>query len=309
MARRGRRAVGPAEISLYRVNSFFRLLRYATPYKGRLAWAVLAMVLYAIASALVIDPHPAHHRQLLPNRARTAFHLAGAGRAVFRQGRRRVFLRLPDGRRWPARRDGSARPALRSHPRTIGEFLCAQHHAASSCRACPTTSGRCSARCRRPRVTCSGNRSRSSVMRESCSGLTPRLATVCLTGAPIIVYPLVRLGQRIRRTARRSQEAQEVMSHVGAETFSAHRIVKAFGAEEREAGPVPRRADTPVPDEHARRSRAVADAAVHGAARGRRHGGRALARQRADCGRPALDGRVHVLSGGAADDVRARQKS
>jgi subfamily B ATP-binding cassette protein MsbA len=63
-----------------------------------------------------------------------------------------------------------------------------------------------------------------------------RLALVCLTGAPIILYPLVRLGQKIRRTARRSQEAQENMSHVGAETFAAHRIVKAFGAEEREAG-------------------------------------------------------------------------
>ena len=56
------------------------------------------------------------------------------------------------------------------------------------------------------------------------------------------LYPLVRLGQRIRRTARRSQEAQEHMSHVGAETFAAHRIVKAFGAEEREAEPLPRRA-------------------------------------------------------------------
>jgi subfamily B ATP-binding cassette protein MsbA len=62
-----------------------------------------------------------------------------------------------------------------------------------------------------------------------------RLAMVCFTGAPIILYPLVRLGQRIRRTARRSQEAQEHMTHVGAETFAAHRIVKAFGAEEREA--------------------------------------------------------------------------
>jgi ATP-binding cassette, subfamily B, bacterial MsbA len=35
------------------VNSFFRLLRYSKPYKGRLAWAVLAMVIYAIASALL----------------------------------------------------------------------------------------------------------------------------------------------------------------------------------------------------------------------------------------------------------------
>ena len=58
---------------------------------------------------------------------------------------------------------------------------------------------------------------------------------VCFTGAPLVVYPLVRLGQRIRRTARRSQEALEHMTHVGTETFAAHRIVKAFGAEEREA--------------------------------------------------------------------------
>src|SRR6185436_8336212 len=62
-----------------------------------------------------------------------------------------------------------------------------------------------------------------------------RLALVCMTGAPLVVYPLIRLGQRIRRTARRSQEALEMMSHVIAETFSAHRIVKAFGAEERES--------------------------------------------------------------------------
>ena len=62
-----------------------------------------------------------------------------------------------------------------------------------------------------------------------------RLALVCLTGAPLVVYPLVRLGQRVRRTTRRSQEALEHMSHISAETFSAHRIVKAFGAEARES--------------------------------------------------------------------------
>ena len=57
---------------------------------------------------------------------------------------------------------------------------------------------------------------------------------VCLTGAPLVVYPLVRLGQRVRRTTRRSQEALEHMSHVSAEAFTGHRIVKAFGAEARE---------------------------------------------------------------------------
>ena len=36
-----------------------------------------------------------------------------------------------------------------------------------------------------------------------------RLALVFLTAAPLVVYPLVRLGQRVRRTTRRSQEDLE----------------------------------------------------------------------------------------------------
>jgi subfamily B ATP-binding cassette protein MsbA len=61
------------------------------------------------------------------------------------------------------------------------------------------------------------------------------LALVCVTGAPLVVYPLVRLGQRVRRTSRRSQEELERLSHITAEAFSGHRIVKAFGAEGHEA--------------------------------------------------------------------------
>ena len=52
------------------MNSFFRLLRYAKPYKGRLAWAVLAMMIYAIASALVIYLIRPILDQLLPIRRR-----------------------------------------------------------------------------------------------------------------------------------------------------------------------------------------------------------------------------------------------
>ena len=62
-----------------------------------------------------------------------------------------------------------------------------------------------------------------------------KLALVCLTGAPIIVYPLVRLGQRVRKTTKRSQEHLETISHVATEAFSGHRIVKAFGTEAKEA--------------------------------------------------------------------------
>jgi subfamily B ATP-binding cassette protein MsbA len=60
------------------------------------------------------------------------------------------------------------------------------------------------------------------------------LALVCLTAAPIVVYPLARLGRRLRTVSRRSQEALERLSHVAGEAFSGHRIVKAFLAEARE---------------------------------------------------------------------------
>jgi subfamily B ATP-binding cassette protein MsbA len=70
-----------------------------------------------------------------------------------------------------------------------------------------------------------------------------RLALVFLTGAPLVVYPLVRLGQRLRKTTRRSQEELENLSHVSAEAFTGHRIVKAFGTEAHEAGRFARAAD------------------------------------------------------------------
>ena len=68
-----------------------------------------------------------------------------------------------------------------------------------------------------------------------CCSTDARLALVCLTGAPIIVYPLVRLGQKVRRTTKRSQEHLETLSHVATEAFAGHRIVKAFGTEGQEA--------------------------------------------------------------------------
>ena len=62
-----------------------------------------------------------------------------------------------------------------------------------------------------------------------------KLALVAMTGAPLVVYPLVRLGQRVRRSTRRSQEQLEHLSHLTAEAFTGHRIVKAFAAERHEA--------------------------------------------------------------------------
>ena len=57
------------------------------------------------------------------------------------------------------------------------------------------------------------------------------LALVCMTGAPLVVYPLVRLGQRVRRTTRRGQAQLEHLSHLTVEAFTGHRIVQAFQAE------------------------------------------------------------------------------
>ena len=73
--------------------------------------------------------------------------------------------------------------------------------------------------------------------------IDPRLALVCLTSAPIVVYPLVRLGQKVRRTTKRSQEHLETLSHVASEAFSGHRIVKAFGTEAQESSRFARASD------------------------------------------------------------------
>lgn len=58
-----------------------------------------------------------------------------------------------------------------------------------------------------------------------------RLALVAMSCAPLVVYLLVRLGQRVRRNTYRVQEELGRLSHVTSETFTGHRIVKAFAAE------------------------------------------------------------------------------
>ena len=72
----------------------------------------------------------------------------------------------------------------------------------------------------------------------------------------VIVYPLVRLGQRVRRTTRRSQEALEQISHVTAEAFTGHRIVKAFGAEAARGAKFERASHQLLPHQHEGHERA-----------------------------------------------------
>ena len=65
-----------------------------------------------------------------------------------------------------------------------------------------------------------------------------RLAVVCLTGAPLVVYPLVRLGSACAARRGAARKRSSSMSHVSAEAFTGHRIVKAFGAESARGGEV-----------------------------------------------------------------------
>lgn len=62
-----------------------------------------------------------------------------------------------------------------------------------------------------------------------------KLAVVCATTAPLIVYPLAQLGRRVRGQSKRSQEELAHVTHIAAEAYAGHRVVKAFGAEAREA--------------------------------------------------------------------------
>ena len=62
--------------------------------------------------------------------------------------------------------------------------------------------------------------------------LDVRLGLVALSCAPLMIYPLVRLGQRVRRNTYRVQEELGRLSHVTAEALTGHRIVKAFAAEQ-----------------------------------------------------------------------------
>ncbi len=58
-----------------------------------------------------------------------------------------------------------------------------------------------------------------------------RLAIVSLTVLPGVLIPTLRIGRRIRRTSRRTQDHAAEMNQILQETITGHNVVKAFGAE------------------------------------------------------------------------------
>jgi subfamily B ATP-binding cassette protein MsbA len=216
------------------VNAFFRLLRYARPHRGRLAAALLAMLVYAGAAALlarliqpIFDDVLQRHENLwgVAGLVVLAYLLKGLG-AYFS-----VYWMTDVGQRVVL----DIRYRLFHHilGQSAGFFA-------------RRTTGQLMSRITNDvgQVQHAVSETLGDLLRESMALVgyatimffyDARLALVCLTGTPLVLYPLVRLGQRVRRTTRRSQEELEHLSHITAEAFTGHRIVKAFGAELHEA--------------------------------------------------------------------------
>src|SRR6185369_2142242 len=63
----------------------------------------------------------------------------------------------------------------------------------------------------------------------------PWLALICLVVVPAVMLPTMRMGRRIRRTSRNTQERQAEINQILQETLSGHMVVKAFTAENYES--------------------------------------------------------------------------
>jgi subfamily B ATP-binding cassette protein MsbA len=225
------------------VNVFFRLLEYARPHRGRLAWALAAMILYGAASAGLAALIQPIFDEVLPNRENLAAIAAAIlaiyllkGTGAYLSG----YLMTDVGQR-----------VVRDLRNVLFRHILGQSAAFFSMQTTGRLMSRITndvAQVQRAVSETLGDLARESLALVGFAALLfyydARLALVCLTGAPLVVYPLVRLGQRVRRTARRSQEALEQMSHVSAEAITGHRIVKAFGAESRETQKFERSSDS-----------------------------------------------------------------
>ncbi|HEV8318146.1 MAG TPA: lipid A export permease/ATP-binding protein MsbA [Vicinamibacterales bacterium] len=217
------------------MNPFLRLLEYARPHRARLASAVAAMVLYGVASAGVAALIKPIFDEVLPSRENLRL-VSTAIIVVYLVKGLAAYL----SSYWMA--DVGQR-VVRDLRNVLFRHILGQSAAFFSA----STSGKLISRITNDvgQIQQAVSETIGDLARESLALIgyavllfyyDAGLAIVCLTGAPLVVYPLVRLGQRVRRTTRRSQEALAQITHVSAEAFTGHRIVKAFGAEAREAG-------------------------------------------------------------------------
>jgi subfamily B ATP-binding cassette protein MsbA len=216
------------------VNAFKRLLRYAEPYRGRLIGALVAMVFYAIGSAAIADLIKPIFDDVLTLHRKvgyvsflliSAFLVKGLGDYVSDYLMTDVGQRVVTDLRNALFRRTLGQSATFFSRRSSGQLLSRLTNDVNQ-------------------VQRAVSETVADLIRESMTAVLyvyllfhydGRLALVSLTALPLIVYALWRLGRRVRQTTRRSQECLEEVTHRATEAFSGHRIVKAFGAEDREA--------------------------------------------------------------------------
>ncbi|HSP89925.1 MAG TPA: lipid A export permease/ATP-binding protein MsbA [Vicinamibacterales bacterium] len=211
-----------------------RLLRYAAPYRGRFAIALMAMVLYGAGSAwLAWLVKPILDEVLIRQQSLAtvawailaAYVLKGIGSYFSSYLMADVGQHVVLDLRNAMFRHTLGQSAAFFKGRSTGQLLSRLTNDIGQVQQVVSET--------------LGDLLRESMAVVGFAGLLfyydAGLALVCLTGAPLVLYPLVRLGQRLRRITTRSQEHLEHMSHVATEAYTGHRIVKAFGAEDREA--------------------------------------------------------------------------
>jgi ATP-binding cassette, subfamily B, bacterial MsbA len=211
-----------------------RLFQYSKPYRRRLGWAVVAMVIYASGSAGLAYLIKPIFDNVLPNQEHVAwtawaivavyllkglgsygssYLTADVGQRVVRDLRNDLYRHILNQSAGFFAHGATGRLLSRIN-NDVGQIQQAVSETA-------------------------GDLARETLALVGYAALLfyydARLTVVCLTGAPLIVHPLIRLGQRVRRTTRRSQEALEHLSHLGVEAFTGHRIVKAFSMEAHES--------------------------------------------------------------------------
>jgi subfamily B ATP-binding cassette protein MsbA len=211
-----------------------RLFRYATPYRARMAWAVGGMLVYAVGSAGLAWLIKPILDQTLTSQQRLTFTawaivfmylLKGIGSYVSSYLTAGVGQRVVMDLRNDLYRHILGQSAGFFAQRTTGQLMSRLNNDVGQVQQAVAETA--------------GDLARESLALVGFAALMVYydawLAIFCLISAPVIMYPLVRLGQRVRRTTRRSQEAIEHLSHISAEAFTGHRIVKAFGTEAKEA--------------------------------------------------------------------------
>lgn len=216
------------------MDPLLRLLRYAAPHRLVIAGAFAAMLLYGAASAALAWLVKPILDQVLPARESLAFVGTGIIVAYVAKGVGAFFSSY-----WM---DDLGHRVVRTLRTDLFEHVLGQSAAFFARRSTGQLLSRVNndvGQVQRAVSETVGDMARETLTVVGYAALLvyidAGLALVCVTAAPLVVYPLARLGTRLRTVSRRSQEALERLSHVASEAFSGHRIVKAFMAERREA--------------------------------------------------------------------------